>query len=584
MKASGTMRQDANSEAERQRQFLRRALIEAKREMRSMEDLDALYDHVLLTAMGILGATSGFLVALDRKNLQGEAIGRGMPEPEVLLLNQNLAGIAERYFTENIRDDSPLSRETTVVPPEKVADDPFCPRRTKILLRWSEDGGFSGLLGLSEKISHDACNEREIRFLRDLADNMLYAIDRVRFSGERQEARSTLAAKAKESRDAKAISEHSREMLNRRIFHLDSLHEISRELADLKSPRSIIEAFLMTTLGIFGADKGYFLLLDKEGEEGWLASRGIKRRDSEKLAKAEAGPILRSLSEKFSLRQMSSSAVKIVTDIRLLEQSFCSAKMAAGLLFAIDDQWVGLAAIGNRLTGEPYSEPDRELLVSLASTCLSAIRNALSFRTIQKLNAALEQRNVELNRTVLELGASRKKIELLERARDGIRAIVHRESKRSDRVKLLDVVAMLSIGTILGLVFNMANPSGVDIVPSSWSSPPVEKVAPLPAYARIAAETAFLVDARPAEFFDQKHIPGAVNLPPALFDFVYMMKFASVEEDKEFIVYGRNISRRYDEAVARKLINRGHSKVSILDGGLSAWAKQGFPVEKEATP
>ncbi len=584
MKASGTTRQGANCEAERKRRFLRRALIEAKREMRSMEDLDALCGHVLLTAMGILGATSGFLVVLDRKTLQGKVFGRGVPDPEVLPLKQNLPGIAERYFTENIRDDSPLSRETTVVPSEKIADDPFCPRRTKILLRWSEDGGFSGLLGLGEKISLETCNEREIRFLRDLADNMLHAIDRVRFSDEQREARSTLAAKEKESKDAKTNSEHSREMLNRRIFHLDSLCEMSRELAGLKSHPSIIEAFLMMTLGIFGADKGYFLLLEREGEEGWLASRGIGRQDSEKLTTAEAGPIFQSLFDKFPLRQMSSSAMKIVTDIRLLEQSFCSAKMAAGLLFAIDDQWVGLAAIGNRLTNEPYSEPDRELLLSLASTCLSAIRNALSFRTIQKLNAALEQRNVELNRTVLELGASRKKIELLERAREGIRAIVQRESKRSDRVKLLDVVAMLLVGTILGLVFNIGNPSGVDIVPSSWSSPPVEKVAPLPAYARIEAETAFLVDARPAEFFDQKHIPGAVNLPPALFDFVYMMKFASVEPDKEFIVYGRNISRRYDEAVARKLINRGHSNVSILEGGLSAWAEQGFPVEKEATP
>ena len=311
------------------------------------------------------------------------------------------------------------------------------------------------------------------------------------------------------------------------------------------------------------------------------ASSGGMRK---KLTESEARPILQALSDRFPLRQMSSSAVKIVTDVRLLEHPFCSAKMAAGLLFAIDDEWVGLAAMGNRITDEPYLEPDRELLLSLASTCLSAIRNALSFRTIHKLNAALEQRNIELNRTVLELGASRRKIELLERAREGIRAIVQGESKRSDRVKLLDVVAMLSIGTILGIVFNMANPSGVDIVPPSWSSPPVETVAPLPAYARIEAKTAFLVDARPSEFFEQKHIPSAVNLPPALFDFVYMMNFASVEPDKEFIVYGRNISRRYDESVAHKLINRGHSRVSILDGGLSAWVNHGFPVEEATKP
>jgi 3-mercaptopyruvate sulfurtransferase SseA len=45
------------------------------------------------------------------------------------------------------------------------------------------------------------------------------------------------------------------------------------------------------------------------------------------------------------------------------------------------------------------------------------------------------------------------------------------------------------------------------------------------------------------------------------------------------VVYGRNISRLYDEEVAGLLAKRGHKNVRILTGGLSAWKDQGLPVQ-----
>jgi len=69
-----------------------------------------------------------------------------------------------------------------------------------------------------------------------------------------------------------------------------------------------------------------------------------------------------------------------------------------------------------------------------------------------------------------------------------------------------------------------------------------------------------------------------VNLPLPLFDFVYIMKFSRLDPEKEIIVYGRNISRLYDEEVAFKLTSRGHQNVKVLSGGLSAWAEKGYPL------
>ena len=57
------------------------------------------------------------------------------------------------------------------------------------------------------------------------------------------------------------------------------------------------------------------------------------------------------------------------------------------------------------------------------------------------------------------------------------------------------------------------------------------------------------------------------------------MTLADADKEIEIIVYGRSISRHYDEEVANKLSIRSHKNVKILKGGLSAWKKSGCPVE-----
>jgi 3-mercaptopyruvate sulfurtransferase SseA len=54
------------------------------------------------------------------------------------------------------------------------------------------------------------------------------------------------------------------------------------------------------------------------------------------------------------------------------------------------------------------------------------------------------------------------------------------------------------------------------------------------------------------------------------------MKFSGLDPAKEIIVYGRTISRHYDEEVAFKLTSRGHSNVKVLPGGLPAWKEKGY--------
>jgi 3-mercaptopyruvate sulfurtransferase SseA len=91
---------------------------------------------------------------------------------------------------------------------------------------------------------------------------------------------------------------------------------------------------------------------------------------------------------------------------------------------------------------------------------------------------------------------------------------------------------------------------------------------------------AVVVDAGPEIFYETKHIEGAVSIPLALFDIVYTMAFGGEEKGKNVIVYGGTVSKLYDWDLAEKLLERGHKDVKVLKGGMAAWEKAGYPVER----
>ncbi|MEZ4525211.1 MAG: rhodanese-like domain-containing protein [Desulfobacterales bacterium] len=281
------------------------------------------------------------------------------------------------------------------------------------------------------------------------------------------------------------------------------------------------------------------------------------------------------------LRHMGNMSAEIISDRHLLTVPICPAEAVVGVLFAVDETAIGLAGLGEKITGKAYTQEDQELLSALIRIFMAFAENTRFFETIRRLNENLEKQNAELNRAVGDLKLSRKKIEILERTKEGIKSLVRKELERADKPSVRDMILILLMGLGLGLFFNLANPTGIRIIPLSWSETPAPSISLLPAKSRIDKGQALLVDARPAEFYQQKHIPGAVNIPPALFDFLYMMHFADADPDQEIIVYGRNISRHYDSAVAAELAKRGHARVFLLEGGLELWEKNGYPTASE---
>ena len=159
---------------------------------------------------------------------------------------------------------------------------------------------------------------------------------------------------------------------------------------------------------------------------------------------------------------------------------------------------------------------------------------------------------------------------------------VEREVERRRKVpglSLVDIVIIVSLSFLISIIFNLSNPNGIRFLPKSLSEEAVPTIVCSVAVQKYHDGNTLFIDAMQTNFFKKEHIKGALNLPLALFDIVYMLELGEVDKHKEIIVYGRTISRLYDEEVARKLILRGHSNTKILEGGLSRWKKEGYPVE-----
>ena len=143
----------------------------------------------------------------------------------------------------------------------------------------------------------------------------------------------------------------------------------------------------------------------------------------------------------------------------------------------------------------------------------------------------------------------------------------------------LDFIMIIGLSVLFALLFNKANPNGIPLIHTFQPVEGVSGVLLSSAKEKYKEGKSLFVDAMPANFFDQEHIKGAINIPVALFDIMYMMELSDIDREKEIIVYGRTISRRYDEEVAGKLALRGHKNISILEGDISSWKRKGYPVE-----
>jgi rhodanese-related sulfurtransferase len=159
-------------------------------------------------------------------------------------------------------------------------------------------------------------------------------------------------------------------------------------------------------------------------------------------------------------------------------------------------------------------------------------------------------------------------------------------------------VALLAIASLaVGLVMNRLSDRPLPIVYQTTeqrfdaelttlvTAPPF-KIAPAATVgleefrSAVESKSALILDARPSVFFEQGHVPRALNLARDAFarDYRQLAPVLKPATDKPIIVYCAGGDCHDSRLVANALMSLGFSNVRVFTGGWEEWSKARLPV------
>jgi class 3 adenylate cyclase len=202
--------------------------------------------------------------------------------------------------------------------------------------------------------------------------------------------------------------------LDRRVYYLKTLYDISKDIFGSVEYEQILKNFLMMTMGNFGVVEGFILTVDIPSREiSGFVSVGFQEDDNA-LLKTGASEIL-----------LSPDLVKsIQNETDLKDQGLLPSQMICALAFEVDQDSNGLLGLGSKLIGDSYTSDDEELLDTLVNNLVVALKNARSFQEIKGLNQNLQDKNIQLETALNQLKASMRKVELLESIKENLSKFV----------------------------------------------------------------------------------------------------------------------------------------------------------------
>lgn len=571
-------------------------LAEVQRELTAAPGWPQFLDVFLLSAMGAVGAAAGFLSVKAR---DAEAAGDGVMTAVRGMAAPGLEAMAACF--------TPPPGTVLAAPqggPARVhlimrgppGNDLRVPASTRLVLgfqlppRPGEDTAHlsGGLLGLGEPVRGGAYSAEEECFLSHLLDVFLQAMETRQAMARVQALNAGMAAANKSLSAALRQAAEARKALDRRLLHLHALHDAALDFAACSTSGELRKAFALLAMGGLGATAAGVLLLDRTAATADWTCTGLDvaiQCGDRRLDLREA--------ERLVYTALTACGFEGFQHGAFLPLPFLPQELEAAwpfpphlvAVFRLDDRYLGLAITAASLTepsrqedaqgADPRDEDARDgvsgeanLFTDLGRLFLVYFRNVMSMETITALNQDLAARNEVLARTLDELTSSRSRVAALEQAFAEVRSRLVGHARRLARATGVDVAAILLVGALLGLLFNMANPYGVELVPASFHPPHPVLVDAAEAGRLATAEGALLIDARLPELHKENPPPGAVNLPPTLFDFLYAMHLGRRDLDAPVLVTGRTVSRHYDVEIAQRLMARGHTRVFVVQGEL----------------
>jgi signal transduction histidine kinase len=169
-----------------------------------------------------------------------------------------------------------------------------------------------------------------------------------------------------------------RDELDRQLFNLKTLYDVSHELLGLAEVNQILKNFLLMTMGNFGVMHGFLALQDTGSKEICrLQTVGIEEQDK---------PLLLETANRVSAdtgRGNASQKNDAEDQIRaiMLGPPYL-------VVFVVDGDCRGLLGLGPKLVEDEYSEEDKELLTTLINSLVVSLKSA---RYSEALEEALNE-------------------------------------------------------------------------------------------------------------------------------------------------------------------------------------------------
>lgn len=486
----------------------------------------AILESVLLSAMGGLGASSGCAALVQEEGVQdcvckGDACDTGALTASVV---------------------APLLARVRGVPHPVAVDAGVLvgwPWRVAAALGLSIDAERVAVLALGPRVGGQPYDDEDLRFLGTLGVLLQVSL-RFALAGVREGLLTAQLVRRTEE-------------LDRQVFHLRAGRELALELGQGRDVATTVARALPVVLGHFAFGSGLFVLVDRTSGQVVTQGRGSSwhgdRRAAEQLLFA---CLSRCASKQVPPLHVEAMDLEEPLDLDL---GFAPRR---GFFFQVREGLFGAVLLGAPL--QEASPSDDSALLACIQQVVLHLHGADAFATIVALNRDLAERNERLQRTVDELIQAQGRIAKLEGRVRQVLGAVEAKAWQVSRARAVDFVALVVLSALLGLAFNAQNPQGVDLRPPRLPEA-VQVAAAIPA-------GAVVVDARPREYFERGHLPGAVNLPPQFFELVYPMLLGAEDPARPVAVYGRTWSRLYDVETARLLVDRGHEAVVLVTDAL----------------
>ncbi len=89
-----------------------------------------------------------------------------------------------------------------------------------------------------------------------------------------------------------------------------------------------------------------------------------------------------------------------------------------------------------------------------------------------------------------------------------------------------------------------------------------------------------LIEALPPMYYEDAHLPGAINLPHDRVDELALRLLP--DRDREVVVYCSNLACQNSTIAANRLTQLGYARVRDYEEGKQDWIEAGLPVERGA--